>query len=179
MSQGAQIPLTHAQSLVSSIKIAIEPYAKRVVVAGSVRRERPYVRDLDFVVEPRSKTAIESIRRAANRWGQVRLNGDKWIRVTLAGSNMPVDLFFVTPPAEWGVILAARTGPTAYWLKAKEKLHEAGLTTEHGSVRRAHSRPIPVPDEESFYRLAGMDYLPPTEREQWEADVTDITSPVV
>jgi DNA polymerase/3'-5' exonuclease PolX len=167
MSKGTAVPLDEATRVASAVKTALEPYCKRIVVAGSVRRQRPQVHDIDIVCEPRRPQSVQQIHETMKRMATVKLAGPKWIRGILVNS-MPVDVFMVTPPAQWGVILAARTGPTQLWLKAKEKLQALGLTVDQGAVKRGNERPISVPDEETFFGLAGVEYAEPKDRELWE-----------
>lgn len=53
MSQGEPIPLREAGPLAESLRHALEPYCERIEVAGSIRRHRPLVNDIELVAIPR------------------------------------------------------------------------------------------------------------------------------
>lgn len=58
MSDGPRIKLATAQRIASETQSLFAPSCQRIVVAGSVRREKPDVGDIELVIEPRY-TAVE------------------------------------------------------------------------------------------------------------------------
>jgi DNA polymerase/3'-5' exonuclease PolX len=63
MSTGAKIPYATALAAAQSLEAALEPYCARTLIAGSLRRRRPAVGDLELVVMPiveRSQTCLAS-----------------------------------------------------------------------------------------------------------------------
>jgi DNA polymerase/3'-5' exonuclease PolX len=173
MSQGERIPLLEAKDLAERLQHELARYTKRCVIVGSIRRERPTVGDIDLLCEPLPPALSgNAIHEKVHGWGTVQLSGPKWIRLTHQGSHLPVDVFIVSPPAQWGVMLAARTGPATLWVVAKEELKKHGLDTEHGElhwvkngVRDTRAKRPPCPDEESFFALARLPYFPPSDRD--------------
>ena len=55
MSTDERVALEHAQALADELVALLEPFTLRLVVAGSVRRRRPTIGDLELVAIPRTR----------------------------------------------------------------------------------------------------------------------------
>lgn len=110
MSNDIRYPLDLARYIAEEIEFSIMPYCKRVVIAGSIRREKPEVGDIEIVCEPVApKTNFATLIPKLS----VIKNGEKYTQLLLP-EGIKLDLFKVTPPAQWGVILTLRTGPAEF-----------------------------------------------------------------
>ena len=113
--------------------------------------------------------------------------GDKLYRVKYRGEK--VDLFVVTPPAQWGPVFAIRTGDKDYshWLVQQgypRGVHEDKGHLEKWIARRQYHEDLPVtvperlpgmlvevlqtPEEEDFFKALGVPWVEP-ERRTYEA----------
>lgn len=118
-----KLSLKRAQSLTDKIIDALEPGCERIECAGSVRRGKAEVGDLEIVCIPKSKqvsmfgemdlsaTHLDDILKEL--MGQSRIYpghacGPKY-KSFLLPAGCQLDLFIVTPP-EWGVCFTIRTG---------------------------------------------------------------------
>ena len=45
-------PLLEAETVANAVLAHLAPYVRRAVIAGSVRRRRPDVKDIEIVAEP-------------------------------------------------------------------------------------------------------------------------------
>ena len=102
--------------------------------------------------------------------------GERYVKLRHVRSGLQVDLFIVLPPAQFGCILAIRTGPAefSHWfagLVRRQGNHIAGGALRLGL--RDHSTPaeklctcpvIPTPEERDFFAALGGRYLEPSER---------------
>ncbi|HEX6923784.1 MAG TPA: hypothetical protein VF167_00020 [Longimicrobiaceae bacterium] len=178
MSSGQKIPFADAYRLAERIAGELRPLCRRVKAVGSLRRRRPYVRDLEFLLEPETsgdlfggeQALIEPVRNCAARLGTLTKDGHRYVQFTT--NEVAVDLFLCYPPAEWGSLLAIRTGPATLGHLAMLQFQQRGLIHSGGGLYRGHVSPstkIPVPDEETFFRLAGLPCLPPHKRDRREA----------
>lgn len=118
------------------------PACVRIKIAGSIRRLKPEVKDIELVcvpdltVTPRRaplefgkpappsyKTELD--RLIAEMGGDVRLeaNGARMKKLDLRYAGVKCDLFINLPPAQWGVQLAIRTGPADFsqWLVTQRR----------------------------------------------------------
>lgn len=175
MSIGLKVPFVDAYRVAIELAKDLHPVVTRVKAAGSLRRQRPTVSDLEFVAEPRlvgdlfggGKPDLEPIRRVVAEWGTVSKNGDRFIQIRhVLGTELTCDLFLVWPPAQWGSILAIRTGPAELGKAAVTRMRALGYVHVDGHVERADTREVvPTPTEEDFFRVAGLPCLPPKHRD--------------
>jgi DNA polymerase (family 10) len=174
MSTGTRLPWAEAMGIAERLHADLTPYVVRVKAAGSLRRRKATVGDIEFVVEAPMATsdlfggqapAVEPIRAIAAGWGAVQKAGEKLIQVTLP-QGINVDIYVVTPPAQWGSILAIRTGPGDLGKHAVTIMRDRGILHREGHVETERCGiTIPTPDEESFFWLAGLPCLPPAQRD--------------
>jgi DNA polymerase (family 10) len=151
MSNGPEIPLAVAQSIATELAQKIK--AKRVIIAGSIRRRENKVRDIDIVVETSNLSesvgefGIESggDRRAIFHYKGISINAYKSLKEELGAM-----LMFLTGPAMYNIGYRARAKSMGL------KLNQYGLWKE--SVRIAGWT------EESIYRMLGKEYRKPEER---------------
>ncbi len=110
---------------------ALQPTCVRCEPAGSMRRRRVEVHDIEIVAIPDLtpprvqfgqrkifKTRLDEVLNQLfeEKFIGLELNGDKQkkLNVYRPGDWNPViqiDLFLCTPPSQWGVLFAIRTGP--------------------------------------------------------------------
>ena len=165
--------LEDAKAFAADLIALLNPHCERIEIAGSVRWGKPEVKDIDLVAIPKlydilmpgldwhldSMLGSHIIRhRQPKRWGE------RYKAFTLDG--IPVDLFLVRPPAQWGVILALRTGPDAYSQYLVTQALRLGLQVKDGAVsaRSNLSQYIAMPEEEDFFKALGLAWVPPEER---------------
>jgi DNA polymerase/3'-5' exonuclease PolX len=175
---GDKRPLQEAERVASEVCSLLEPHVTRQVIAGSIRRRRPEVKDIEIVAEPamvpdgflgeRRPCSVE-IKELAATWGRLTKGGEKYVQVEdVLGSGLALDLFLVTPPASWGAILAIRTGPAAYSQMLVSALRGRLMRCEDGRVVSSGllglDEEVWTPDEESFFGACGVRYVPPEQR---------------
>ncbi len=86
--------LEHARRYAEAIGQALAPFCKRIAVAGSVRRARPFVNDIDFVVlDPKP---VEFRQRACANSTIVK-DGPEILIVRLRDGTQ-VDFYFARRP---------------------------------------------------------------------------------
>lgn len=170
------IDLNDAIALAQKIKNFLLPYCVRIEIAGSVRREKPQVKDLEIVAIPKlipsadlfgegtEYSALESV--PIKNIGKVAKNGSRYKQIDLGGFML--DLFIVIPPAQWGIIFAIRTGPAdfSHWLVTSER-HGGAMPyfakCENGGVYSG-GRLIEMPEEKDFFDFLKIDCLLPGQR---------------
>lgn len=135
---------------------------ERVVVAGSLRRMRETVGDIDLLVGTRGST------RAAERFighpevAEVIAQGETRASVRLR-SGLQVDLRIV--PAEvLGAALVYFTGSKAHNIALRRLAQERGLKISEYGVFKGDRR-IAGDSEESVYRAVGLPFIAPELRE--------------
>lgn len=180
MSSGPRrLPFREAYDLAKQLVDELSPAVRRVKVAGSLRRRQETVGDLELVVEPELYAVdlfgglgpdLNEVRYIARSWGPISKGGDRQIQVTDAKGidGLKVELYLVHPPAQWGSILAIRTGPADLGRIAMGRMLALGYKHQEGFViRTGDRRVIPTPEEEDFFHFAQLECRPPAQREAY------------
>ncbi|HLS57424.1 MAG TPA: DNA polymerase/3'-5' exonuclease PolX [Zeimonas sp.] len=150
----------HAEAVVEHLRRAAG--VEEVVVAGSFRRMRETVGDLDVLVTARkANRAIEQFAGYAEV-EQVLSRGGTRASVRLRG-GLQVDLRLVAP-ASFGSALAYFTGSKAHNIALRRLAQERGLKINEYGVYRGSKR-IAGETEESVYRALGLPFIAPELRE--------------
>jgi DNA polymerase (family 10) len=152
--------------------------ALAVELAGSVRRGRETVGDVDVVTASREPETLSTRLRAYPLVAETLAQGGTKTTVRLA-SGLQVDLR-VVPPEDFATLLHHLTGSKAHHVKLRGIARELGYTlSEWGLYRlpRKGSREeeaaappdpaskVPINSEAALYRALGMQHVPPELRE--------------
>ena len=172
------LPLPEAQRIADAFLTAIRPFCERAEAAGSVRRGKAEVGDIELVVQPiltpivglfgeqvGVQDALAGFQWSA--WGRVVKNGDRYKQI-LMPQGVALDVFIVRPPVQWGLMFLMRTGPKAFsqWIvtpRSKGGALPSHLRVKGGAIWR-DGEILPTPTEADVFRLLGLDYIPPAKR---------------
>lgn len=192
-----------AETIAAELCEQLEPACSEIVIAGSIRRGKPLVKDIEMVAclhEDRPLRLAESALDAAIlRLVQggtlafdrdVKRCGKRYKRFVLpeqfvieSGGEKPVIELFIAKRANFGNILAIRTGDATFTKMMVTSvewngLMPYGMKQEKGFLIRneetapqnapwefTHGERIPCPTEESFFAALGLPTLPPEERD--------------
>lgn len=174
--------LEEAQSLSSMILDMIKPCVERVEIAGSIRREKPQVKDIELCV---LKPSYEELFRVIPQFGYIikpgtpqvipweARVGSKYIRI-MTHEGIKLDMFVATRE-NWGVLFTMRTGGATGLdgsafsgfvpglFKRWKKLSGGGMMKDCLPTRPDGTY-VPCPEESDFFQLLGMKWVPPSER---------------
>ncbi len=191
----------------------LRPACERIEIAGSVRRRKREVKDIEIVAVPDLhpprpvfgqrkifKTRLDEVLNCLFEEKHIGLemNGDKYkkLNVYRPGDWNPaiqIDLFLVTPPSQWGVTYAIRTGPAAlennfskwivtqrhkggclpdgYFVKhnvvwIESQISEEGVPRDPAKAVTVmtDSNYLPMPEEMDFLNFLGLGWLEPGNR---------------
>lgn len=162
------------------------PHAERIKVAGSLRRRKDEVGDIEIVMIPkiyREKNLLgeegprfDTVQKGIDSYIECetypgrkpaleRLNdGDRHIKLRETIVGIQIDLFVVRPPAEWGPIFSIRTGSADFSRRLMVALRNRGMRCEEGRVLDMHNRLVPCPEEKDFFKAAGVPMIDPVKR---------------
>jgi DNA polymerase (family 10) len=135
---------------------------RRVEVAGSLRRRRETVGDLDVLVTCQSGSPVMARFIAYDDVEQVVSQGETRSTVIFA-SGLQVDLR-VVPAASLGAALQYFTGSKAHNIAVRRRAQERGLKVNEYGVFR-DGRRVAGPTEEAVYAALGLPYIEPELRE--------------
>ena len=177
-----KIELSEAQVIANKVREYITPAMARVEIAGSIRREKPVVGDIELVAIVEDQ---EKLLKLIGDVGQTIKTGvpgvipwtpkadAKYIRVRL-NEGMNLDLF-VARPENWGGLFLMRTGSAAGadgnafngftpgCFSRWKKLSGGGRMTDVMPTMPDGTQ-LPVYEEQDFFDLLEMDFVPPVER---------------
>ncbi|HTY30943.1 DNA polymerase/3'-5' exonuclease PolX [Mycobacterium sp.] len=164
---GGRIPLAIALDVAEDLvaRIAALPHVSRVDYAGSLRRMRDTVGDIDLLVaadeDPASIMDHFCTMPLVDR---VLAHGPtKSSVVTTKG--IQVDLR-VVPANVWGAALQYFTGSKAHNIRVRELAVRAGLKlSEYGLFRVDTNKLLASTDEAEIYGTLGLPWIPPVLRE--------------
>lgn len=181
--------LERATNISNNLIKALGSGCDRIGIAGSVRRGKPEVKDIELIAIPKIgaprpmfgekvtyKNRLEQILDGLRRSGMIDpvKGGDKYKQFWLLEDRVhliKMDLFLVTPPAQWGVQMVIRTGPAEFsaWMVTQKNKGGAlpnGYHVEGGCVRANEQDDyiISMPEEENYFSFCGIDWIEPRER---------------
>jgi DNA polymerase (family X) len=143
-------------------RLAALPGVDRAAFAGSLRRRRETIGDLDFIVAARDPANIGRRFAAMPEVEHVYARGDTKTLVRLA-SGIDADLR-VVPPASFGAALLYFTGSKAHNVALRRLAQRHGMKlNEYGLFRG--KRQLAGRSEEELYEALDLDWIPPELRE--------------
>ncbi len=187
MSKTAR-PLRAAEAIAAAIVADLEPFCERIQVAGSIRRRKETVGDIEIVAIPRYEPAglfgdlLDDPLQVNALWAHLHDASDRYRfvlgdnpngryhRLVLpAHDGLQLDLFLAQPD-NWGWILLMRTGSKDFsasvlteW-KRRQGFGEARPGSVDGRLVDRTGNVVPTPDEETVFVLLGRAVIPPEHR---------------
>lgn len=178
-----QMKLEQAEQIAESLKADLSPYCDRIEIAGSIRRKKPEVKDIELMCIPKfadigtgqttlfggettiTENVLFTYLASKSEWPIIKM-GEKYCQFEhideWPGNNIKVDLFTATPET-WGYIFLLRTGPAEFskWvvteLKRRGYVPKDGVILKNGYMIQAH-------EEKAVFRMLGIDYIEPEYR---------------
>ncbi|GHF34140.1 DNA polymerase (family 10) [Amycolatopsis bartoniae] len=165
-TSGGRVLLDVATKLAEEItgRLSALPGVARCTHAGSLRRFRETIGDLDVLVAAESPVPVMAAFRELDLAAEVIASGDKKTSIRTR-TGLQVDLR-VVPPASWGAALQYFTGSQAHNVRVRERAVRAGLKlSEYGLFDVETGELIVSETEEEVYARLGLPWIPPPLRE--------------
>lgn len=172
-----RMPYAQALAIAEQVVADISPYCQRIEIAGSLRRKRETIGDIEIVCVPKIRdltdlfgedvglvTELDDVKLYRLGYG-IPKGGDKYKRLELPKIN--VDLF-ITMPERWGWIFAIRTGSAdfSHWLVSSKQIGGAlpsNMRVKDGLLWMGKTV-IETPEEVDVFRVIGLTWIPPEQR---------------
>ena len=164
-SQERRMLLDEANALAEHMLrfVRSHPACERAEVAGSLRRQKETIGDLDLVAASRDQESLADAFAGAQFVDEVLAHGPT--KVFIKAGGVEVDLRIVAPEA-FGALLHHFTGGQAHNIALRERAVKMGLNiSEYGLAQAGTHRYEPVATEAEIYARLGLDYIPPELRE--------------
>jgi DNA polymerase (family 10) len=137
---------------------------ERIDVAGSIRRRKDTVKDIDILAVSDEPEAVMRAFVGLPHVKDVLMRGPTRTSVTI-DEGLQVDLRVVGREA-YGAALAYFTGSKEHNVRLREMAVKKGLTiNEYGIFRVEDNKKLGGGHEEDVYNILGMQYVPPELRE--------------
>jgi DNA polymerase (family 10) len=137
---------------------------KRCAYAGSLRRMRETIGDIDLLVASDRPGPVMEAFTTMRYVDRVQARGETKSSV-MTTKGLQVDLR-VVEPAVWGAALQYFTGSKAHNIRTRERAVRKGLKlSEYGLFRAKSGKLIVAETEEEVYQRLGLPWIPPTLRE--------------
>lgn len=156
-----------AIEIAERVKTLLAPHCERIEIAGSIRRKKPDVKDIEIVAIPKPYEIglfERGIATVVNQWQKVK--GELPCKYTqrILPEGIKLDLFFAEQ-GNWGLIYAIRTGSAEYSHKVLATgWRKLGYKGEGGYLV-ANGKQIAVPEEEDLFIRIGVPYVAPELRD--------------
>lgn len=183
------LPLEEARELAEEIKRRMVPYCTHIQIAGSIRREKPDVKDLELVCCPIRDYAVDLFGHRTTEIARNYLYDAKdWqcdIRWIKPGTNeiedwpikpegkywrglicgrVKLDVFLCNPE-NFGIQYLIRTGSAEFSQRIVTALrYSKNCPVRDGYIHDRHGSEIITPDEQSVFDLLGMEFIEPRNR---------------
>lgn len=155
-----RIPHAEAQVIADQLSAFLASRGDTFVLVGSMRRGRPYVGDVEFVVLPKD---LEGFHRDITRVGYRA--GEKRRNYTYTGySRIPVEIYVAHAPHELGAMMLAYTGDYLFNIAMRSKAKRMGYRMDQYGIWKGNTPVLQSADEREFFDFLGMDYHTPDER---------------
>jgi DNA polymerase/3'-5' exonuclease PolX len=166
-------PLEEARNIAEKVLALIKPHCYRAEIAGSIRRKKAEVKDIEIVAIPKPYELglfASGIATVVNQWQKVK--GELPCKYTqrVLPEGIKLDLFFAEE-GNWGLIYALRTGSADYshyvlasgWAKLGFKSNGGYLGRETGKFLDEWETKQ-IREEQQLFELLGIPYVEPEHR---------------
>jgi len=161
--------LSQANKIALEIEEQLRPWCSNIAIAGSIRRKKDWVKDVDMVAIPSNQGRFLTVLQSL---GRIKTGGGKRISVVMPTKGIDLDMY-VAASETWATLLLIRTGSTNHNIKlcrlARSKnmvLHADGsglFKLEAQGCEGVEVR-IAGDTESSIFENLGLPYLAPEKR---------------
>lgn len=153
-------PLKKAERIAEGIERKLAPLAKELILVGSIRRRRPEVADIEFVVLPKD---LQKFGQAMKRMGYAKKPaGRQWSHVI---GGIPTDIYVAFVPEEMGSMVQMYTGDFLYNITMRNRALARGLKYNQYGIFTRDDKPVyQSPDEEDIFEYLGKEWREPEQR---------------
>jgi DNA polymerase (family X) len=179
------VNLARASNLADKMLARLSPLCVQAAVAGSIRRRRPEVGDIDLVLLPKpgQRPAIDGFFSSSAAWAPVKTgpqNCSYNLTLPADGALIQVDVFFAraeesdlltTKPGNFGSLLLCRTGSKEHNIFMIERAKRLGKVWHpyEGVFARfigGGERYLAGASEIGIFQALAMDFIAPEKRER-------------
>jgi DNA polymerase/3'-5' exonuclease PolX len=170
----SKMKLAGALEITKAVMLQLQPYCDRLEVGGSIRRKRPFVKDIELVCIPK-QTPVDFFEAefvvdpcfcaVVNQWPAVKGRPTGRYTQRILPQGITLDLF-IANPRNWGMILAIRTGSAEFSYRTLAcRWKRLGYKSEDGILRNKFGDQVEIREERDLFNLLGIGWVDPECRE--------------
>lgn len=180
MSEKQRFPLETALPIAEELCSMLAPACMRIEIAGSIRRRRSDVGDIELLCVPKqtidSVFGTDDLDRVISSHiavGLLDYRTDVRGRRTYGPMNkllrhvpsgIPLDVFSTTAE-NFGMSWVVRTGPAEWNKRMMQRFRDIGFRAHaYGGVHNRQGVELDCPDEATVFRLMNLPYVEPWDR---------------
>jgi DNA polymerase (family X) len=163
----AELDLKEAERLADKLKASVENQCDRIEVAGSIRRQKNKVHDIDFVVVTKNDADWQKISdKLKHLKAKSNCSGNSVIKAFLPCQNslFQVD-FYRAKPSTFGIHLLVRTGSADHNMWLAGYAISKGMRIRYSEGLIKEGRVFAGETEKGVFEALGLPYPLPPERE--------------
>lgn len=192
MNEKTLYPLPVGQEAAGMMIDLLKPVCRRIEIAGSVRRQRPRVHDVDLVIWPEYEVVVAGhqlslfivehkpvyqatkLLHLAHTLGWDEWDPTNWpgiIRIPtsdesgLAVEHIPIELYVCEPDgSNFEALWQMRTGSAEYNIRLAKRAQDLGLRYKAGYGIYEGERRVDDGTERGIWTALGWEYVPPESR---------------
>lgn len=179
MSDTEKRPYAQVHAVASALVNALSPACHRIEIAGSLRRQKEMVGDIEIVAIPRLHTNLlgdpldtSEVDDVLASWPlTLHKNGPKYKQFSFEwqpGWTFKVDLFLQPDPATWGWNFMVRTGSADFSHKMVTPRAYGGFKPDDLVIKDArvwrNGASLDTAEEPDVFALWGMQFVEPEDR---------------
>lgn len=161
-----RVPAADALSIAHALCVRLRalPQVVQVAYAGSLRRMRETIGDIDLLVASTESGPVMEVLRTGDLVREVIAAGEKKTSV-ITVRGIQADLRVIEPEA-WGAALVYFTGSKAHNVRIRERAIRRGMTlNEYGLFEKDSGERVASRTEEDVYAALGLAWVPAPMRE--------------
>lgn len=172
-----RFPLQFAKQYASRYLTDLLPFCSQAMVVGSVRRDKPSVHDIEFLLIPVMKdlknmfgevtahTYIldHEMQDIAKKWDAKIVKAGMHYKKLFLAEGIPLDIF-ISDETRWGVETVIRTGPAEFSKRCVTIRQQGGYLPSNCKIKdgwqvyRGETL-IPMPTEQAFLDFLGLGWI--------------------
>ena len=171
-------PLAEALGVAQELVGLLSPACERIVIAGSCRRLKPNVGDIELLCVPKPSDSLLFTDEVDRVLKTELRGGSLYYRPNIKGkftygplnkllihraSGIPVDIFSTTEK-NWGMALVRTTGPAEFNIRMMARFKQLGMAGHAYGGITTPSGEVDCPDEETVFKVLGWPYAAPEDR---------------
>ena len=138
----------------------LNPYCKKIMIVGSIRRKEKNPVDIDMVLIPKKEESKKKIEKILGKKGKKILGGEKKVYFKIEGVEVEI---YYTIPEEWGAALLAYSSKFGAGIGLRVVAKRKGFKlSQHGLFKKG--KRVAGKTEEEIYHALGRPWKLPQKR---------------